>query len=168
MPFTSMAVNKTSPPSSPPGSLSRLHLGDAGSRGPADPPRHPHHPLSQHAQQGGPAADHPCGGAVAARSLHNHGYRWRRHGSHHSAAHRQRWALRGVRLVSITDFSSLCFPLLSPISHIIFYCHTHHCHFTVLSVAVSLTVMQTQCHLQRALGLCGVQCVSQGRRCVCV
>lgn len=56
------------------GPLPRLHLGHSGRRRPADPPRHPHHPLGQHAQQGGPAADHPGGGAVAARRLHHHAH----------------------------------------------------------------------------------------------
>jgi len=88
---------KATNPSLPPGPLSGLHLGDAGRRGPADPPRHPHHPLGQHAQQGGAAADHPGGGAVAARGLHHHDHGRRRHGGHHGAAHRQRRALRRIR-----------------------------------------------------------------------
>lgn len=62
------------PISSPPGPLSRIHLGHTGCRRPADPPCDPHHPIGQHAQQGGPAADHSRGCAVAPRRLHHHAY----------------------------------------------------------------------------------------------
>lgn len=81
------------PPLPRPGSLPRVYPGHSGRRRPADPPRHSHDPLGQHAQQGGAAADHPRGGAVAACRVHHHAHRRRRHGRHHGPAYRQRWTL---------------------------------------------------------------------------
>ncbi|KAK5598420.1 hypothetical protein CRENBAI_011745 [Crenichthys baileyi] len=51
------------------GPLSRFYPCHTGGWRTADSPCYPYDSLSQHAEQGGPTADHPCGGAVTACSL---------------------------------------------------------------------------------------------------